>query len=107
MHTSVPPVEIPDDAEAISVGRPDREMHPGRGPDTDAVRAEALERPVVRAFPEQMQVEVRQHPSVTVRIVNLEHVSPRVENPEAVVRNVLAWQADLEDAARFPPRHGV
>ena len=42
--------------------------------DGDAVRAELLERAVVRALAEQVQIEVGEHAAVAVRIVDLDDV---------------------------------
>ena len=43
-------------------------------PDGDAVRAELLERAVVRAFAEQVQIEIGEHAAVAIRIVDLDDV---------------------------------
>ena len=40
----------------------------------DAVRAELLERAVVRALAEQVQIEIGEHAAVAVRIVDLDDV---------------------------------
>ena len=74
VDAAVPAVEVADDADAIGVRRPHREVHAGRRPDGDAMRAELLERAVVRALAEQVQIEVGQHAAVAVRIVDLDDV---------------------------------
>ena len=70
-HTAVPAVEVADQADAFGVGRPYGEMHAGGRPDRETVRAELFERADVRAFPEQMQVEIGEHAAIAVRIVEL------------------------------------
>ena len=52
----VPAVEIADQADPIGVGRPDREVHAGRRPNSDSVRTELLERPMMRALRQQVHV---------------------------------------------------
>ena len=58
VRAAVPAVEVADDADALRVGRPDREVHAGDAVDRQAMRAELLPRAVVRPFAEQMQIEV-------------------------------------------------
>ena len=74
VHAAVPAVEVADDADAIGVGRPHREVHAGRAADRDAVRAELVERAMVRAFAEQVQIEIGEHAAVAIRIVDLDDV---------------------------------
>ena len=50
MDAAVPAVEIADEADAIGVGRPHREVHAGGRADDDAVRAELLERTLMGAL---------------------------------------------------------
>src|SRR6185436_17468292 len=42
MAASVPVVEVADDADALGVGRPDSEVHPGGRSDPHGMRAELL-----------------------------------------------------------------
>ena len=71
VDAAVPAVEIADHAHALGVRRPDREVHAGGRCRRDAVRAELLERAMVRPFAEQVQIEIGEHPAVTIRIVDL------------------------------------
>src|SRR5205814_8670961 len=50
----VPSIEIADDADALRVRCPDREVHAGQPFDGDAPAAEFLPRAVMRPFGEQM-----------------------------------------------------
>ncbi len=58
MRAAVPLIEIADDADALRVGRPDAELHAGDAVDFADVRAELVERAVMRAFGEKMQIEI-------------------------------------------------
>ncbi len=75
MHAAVPSVEVADHADTIGVRRPHGEMHAGGRTQVDSMRAELLEDAVVRAFAEQMQIEVSQHAAVPIRIVHVEDVT--------------------------------
>ena len=74
VHAAVPPVEVADHADAIGVRRPHGEVHAGRRADRDPVRAELLEDAMVRAFAEQVQIEIGEHAAVAIRIVDLDRV---------------------------------
>ena len=103
VDAAVPPVEVADDADAIGVRRPDREVHAGRRADGDAMRAELLERAVVRPLAEQVQIEVGQHAAVAVRIVDLDDVVAGIGDAQAVVGNdalPASTEPDLEQARR-------
>ena len=77
MDSAVPAVEVADHADAVGVGRPHREVDAGRRADDDPVRAELVEHSLVRAFAEQVQIEVGQHAPIAIRIVDLDHVIVR------------------------------
>ena len=68
----MPLVEVADDADALGVRRPHREVGAGRRADLQRVRAEPLEGAVVAALAEQVQVELAHHLAVAVGIVELE-----------------------------------
>ena len=89
VDAAVPAVEVADEAHAIGVRRPHGEVHAGRRPDGDAVRAELLERAMVRALAEQVQIEIGQHAAVAVRIVDLDAMVGvavgAIGDPQAVV----------------------
>ena len=72
MRSSVPAVEIADDADAVGVRRPHREMHADRRARVHAMRAQLLVGAIVRALGEEVQIEVAQDPAVAIRIVNLD-----------------------------------
>ncbi len=90
---AVPAVEVADHADAIRVGRPHREMHAGGRALRDAVRAELLERAVVGALAEQVQIEIGQHAAVAIRIVELDLLIAGVGDPQAIVRQIPARPA--------------
>ncbi len=106
---AVPAVEVADDAHAIGGRRPHREVHARRRADGHAVGAELLERAMVGALAEQVQVEVGQHLAVAVRIVDLDAVVGvavgAIGDPQAIVGGLLARQARLEEPGRVPQGH--
>ena len=80
--------------------------------DGDAVRAELLERAVVRALAEQVQIEVGEHAAVAVRIVDLDDViagkRQRGDDSRQSTRGRPACRpstTSLEDARRIALRH--
>ena len=86
VDAAVPAVEVADHADAIGVGRPHaRNATPVVVPTVDAVRAELLEGAEVRAFAEQMQIEVGEDAAVAIRIVDLDDVIAGEGDAEAVV----------------------
>ena len=86
VDAAVPAVEVADHADAIGVGRPHGEMHAGRSiRRVIAVRAELLERAVVRAFAEQVQIEIGQHAAVAIRVVEFDHVTAGKLDAQTVV----------------------
>ena len=85
VHAAVPAVEVADDADALGVRRPHREVHADRRPDADAMRAELLERAVMRALAEQVQVEVAEHAAVAIRIVDLDDVAAGERDAQPIV----------------------
>jgi hypothetical protein len=50
VRAAVPPVEIPDHAHALGVGRPHGKVHAGDAADLRPVRAQLFPRAVVRAL---------------------------------------------------------
>ena len=66
------PLKSPTTLTRSAFGAHTAKCTPVVGAEADAVRAELLERPVVRAFAEQMQIEVGEHAAVAVRIVDLD-----------------------------------
>ena len=104
MHAAVPRVEVADDADAIGVGRPHGEVHTGGRPERDPMRPELLERAMVRAFSEQMEIEIREHPAVPKRIVDLDRVVAGIRDPQPVIGRA-AVDVRLVEARRIPLRH--
>ena len=115
VHAAIPEVEVADDADAIRVRRPDREMHAGRGPDGDAVSAELFEHTEMRPLAEQMQIEIGQHAAVPVRVVDLDHVIARICDAKPVIgragwlggvlRQADLFDPDLEQSRRVTLHH--
>ena len=98
VDAAVPAVEVADHADAIGVRRPHREMHAGGRPDADAMRAELLEHAMMRAFAEQMQIEIGQHAAVAVGIVDLDDVIAGEGDAQTIVRDLRGGPASLETA---------
>ena len=78
-------------------------MNAGGRPDRDAMRAELLERAMVRAFAEQVEVEIGEDAAVAVRIVELDQVPAVEDEAETVVellraRGRMIGQGKLVDA---------
>jgi hypothetical protein len=88
MHAAVPPVEVADHADAVRGRGPDGKMDSGRAPDPDAVRAQFLERAIMRTFADQMQIEISEHPPITIRVVDLDRVTAAERKPQPIVRNL-------------------
>ncbi len=113
VHAAVPRVEVADHAHAIGIRRPHGEVDAGGRPHLDAMRAEFFERAMMRAFAEQMQIEIGQHTAVPIGIIDLDDVIAGIADAEPIVGT--AWRAEaalrrrrkrrLEDARRMPPRH--
>ena len=74
VDAAVPAVEVADQADAIGIGRPHREVDADGRADRDPVRAELVERAIVRPFAEQVQIEIGQHTAVAIRVVEFHHV---------------------------------
>ena len=80
-------------------------------PDVDAVRAELLEGAVMRAFAEQVQIEIGQHAAVAIRIVDLDGRVTRVRDPQSIVRDTRPIlplpprKPDFENAGGISPVH--
>src|SRR5690242_10688745 len=106
MHAAVPPVEIPDNADALAVGSPDGEMRAFDGADPHDVRAELVVDSRVLAFAEQIQVVVGDDPAVPVRIVDFVGIAAWIEDTEPVVERFLhAGEAGFENAGRMHAGH--
>jgi hypothetical protein len=84
-HAPVPSVEVADHAHAIGVRRPHREVDAGGSAERDAMRPELVEHPVVRAFADQVQIEIGEDAAVPIRIVDLEDVARMKGDAQAVV----------------------
>ena len=80
-------------------------MNARRVADGDAVRAELLERTIMRPLAQQMQIEVCEHPAVTVRIVDLDDDVAGIGDVQAIIGRLTAGDERLEHAVRFAPRH--
>ena len=104
MGAAVPAVEVADDADALGVGGPHREVHPGRRADHDPVRAKPFERAKQIAFAEQVQIEIGEDLSVAVGIVDLGDVPAEKGDAETVVGNARRRRRAGGTPRRAPPR---
>ena len=106
---AVPAVEVADDAHAIGGRRPHREVHARGRSDGDAVGAKLLERAMMSALAEQVQVVVGEHLAIAVGIVDLDAmVGVAVGakgDPQAVVGRLVVRQARLEEPGRVAQGH--
>ena len=92
----VPAVEVADDADAVGVGRPDREVDPGDRAAVRRVRAEFLVSAQLRALAQQVEIEVGQDPAEPVGIVHLAGAAVLPADAQAVVHG---------QRVPRPPRH--
>jgi hypothetical protein len=108
MRASIPAVEIPDDADALRVGRPDREVDPGDPVNGCAVRPELFPGAVMRPFVEQVQVEVGED---LTELIGIEDLAGGVALVNAQAVDELVRRASverhcrLEQAFRSPSLH--
>ena len=106
MDASVPAVEVADDADAHSVGRPDGEMDAGDAADVERMRAELVVDPGVIALAEQVESKSERTRPKRYGIVDLGDVPVRVRHLEAIRRHVrFVLEHRFEDAGRMPLRH--
>ncbi len=85
VDAAVPGVEVADHADPPRIRRPHREVHAGADAVRDRVRAEFIERLEVRAFAEQMNIEVGQHRTVAIGVIDLDRHPFRPQKPQAVI----------------------
>ena len=90
VHAAVPAVEIPDDADAHCVRRPDREQGARDLVDRVKVRTEEPVGVPVPALAEQVQIEVAELRREGIGVVGRQCVAVLVVPAEAVVRGDLA-----------------
>ena len=76
VRAAVPAVEVADDADALRVRRPDREVHAVGVADAHRVRAELVVDAGVVALAEQIEIEVGDDAAVPIRVVDLRPRSP-------------------------------
>ena len=105
---AIPLIEVADDADPLGVGRPDGEVDARHGADGDPARAELVPRTVVRAFAQQVQVEIAEDLAELVGVDDLARAAAFVD-AEAVGERlgIPAIERDdrLEESFRAPSRH--
>ena len=107
MDASVPAVEIADHADALGVGRPDREVDAVGVADAQRVRAELVVDPGVVPFAEQIEIEIGDDAAVPVRIVDLVTVCRPGTSPAAGSRGSACTPSRIASntPARMPRVH--
>ena len=97
----VPAAEVPDDAHALRVRRPDREAHPVHPVQLTRVSAEGLPETPVRALGDQVHVDVADRGEKAVRIVLLPaRAAGKVESEAVAQRERPPGKERGEDARR-------
>ena len=89
MAPQVPPVEIPDQAYDVGIGRPDREaraLHTVHGDDVCAHAPIAL---VIRAFAVEVKIELGEHHAEIDRVFDLLLIPLGIRNAQKIVTGVL------------------
>src|SRR5207244_3214314 len=71
MDTAVPAIEVADDADPASAGRPDGKLNAADACERDEVRAELLVSVVMAAFAHEIQVKLGEDAGKSIRIVKL------------------------------------
>ncbi len=108
VDATVPPVEVADDADAIGIGCPHREVHPGDRSELDGVRAQLLVGAQLGALADQVEVEIAQDAAEAVGIVHLAHVAVLPRHAQAVGDGVViarpAGDHGLEQIGPLAPR---
>ena len=72
MPPCIPEIEIADDADPLRVGRQHDEGHPLDAIQHQRMRAELVVKPLMGAFAQEIQVEIRQHRRKAVGIVEID-----------------------------------
>ena len=99
---AVPEVERADHADALGVGRPDREPRAGQAVEFGRMRAELVVDRVVIAFAEQVQVEVGELRREVVRVVLVDLDAARVAHVQPVrLQRAAVRHAALEQSRRM------
>ncbi len=84
MHAPIPAVEIAHHANAQRVRRPNRKMHPAQPGDLPNMRAHLFVEHLVRAFAEQVQVEIGKQRRKSVRVGNFAAVAVVPADAQAI-----------------------
>ena len=71
MHAAVPAIEIADDADALSIGGPNREVHAGGRAERQAVGPELVPGAVVRPFGKQVEIVAAQDGAERESVIDL------------------------------------
>src|SRR5450755_4225149 len=71
MDATIPSIEIPDDADALRVRRPNRKINSRDSADRAQLRAELLVKLMMISFGEEMQIHLAHDRAETIRIVQL------------------------------------
>ena len=103
----VPAAEVADDADALRVGRPDRERHAVHPVELPRPRAERLPQPAMRALGDQVDVHIPERRQEPVGILLLPRAPAGKPEPKPVAdRHRGARQQHAEHAGRAERLHG-
>ncbi len=87
VQAAVPRVDVADDADAIGVRRPHREVDAVGVANPHQVRAQLVVNAGVLPLREQVHVVLRDHPAVAIRIVDVDGMAARIGDPETIVED--------------------
>ena len=109
IDAAIPAIEIADNADALRVRRPDREIDPVDAADRPKLRAEFLVNLQVIALGEEVQIHLAHDRPIGVRIVRESSVTVPADNADAIIQVALPSRQDrLEKTVRdeaASPRH--
>ncbi len=107
MHAAVPSIEIADDADPLRIRRPHRKVHTGDVADRRHVRAKLLPRAVMRALSKEVQIVVRQHLAVLIRVDHIAYGAAFVyaEAVGEIGDSAGERNARFEEPCRMTSRH--
>ena len=91
MTAAIPSIEITDDTNALSIGRPDSKSRALNAINLAQVRAEALEGAQVRAFGKQPDVKLAEHRGESIGVFDFLDAA-RPGNAQAIVERLVATE---------------
>src|SRR5262245_13268167 len=99
MPPAVPSIEVPNNGDNTSIGRPDSKLHAPRTLQNMQMRPEFFIFFVVVAFPHQMQIEIRKHRRKAIRVDEFECSIVVIEDSQVVVeRKRLAFERNRKES---------